>query len=643
MAIDPTAEVHPTAVVEPGAEIGAGCRIGPYCVIGPEVVLGPRRRAAQPRRGRRRAPASARTRVIFPFASIGHIPQDLKFRGERVELVIGARNRIREHVTMNPGTEGGGGVTRVGDDNLFMMATHVAHDCIIGNHVIMANNATLGGHCRRRGLRDPRRPRGGAPVRAPRPRRDDRRPGRRRRRRHPLRLGDRRAGAPRRAEPRRAEARAGPGATTSTACAPPSPRCSRARATCRSGCARAGEQHAGNPLVQEVVDFVTAESARSFTVPGGLTPRAGGRARHRRRARRPAAADRRGLRPARRGPTGWWSSTAWRSTGSAGHPVIRAAFEKPGRLFADLRAAGCGEVTFAGGMARPRLRPLALRPHDAAAGAAGAPRPARRRRRHAAHGRRHLRGRGLRGARAARDPGRPRRAGRACSTRAAPGDGRPRATPRAPPRIVAALGAADVGQGGGGGRRHLPRARVDPGHRRACSTSSPAPPAAVRPAGRARRALQGAEARPGPAHRPAGDRPRHGRGRRRRRPRRRRGRGRRRDDPRTSPATVAAADAAGLFLWAREAGNEPPRRRGPVGRHPRPARSCATCRWRLGRGEVLGRDRRERVGQVDDRARGDAAPAARRGGDRAGRLRRRATSCRAPRRRCAGSAAATSA
>ena len=136
---------------------------------------------------------------VFPFASLGHVPQDLKFRGERVELVIGARNRIREHVTMNPGTAGGGGVTRVGDDNLFMMSTHVAHDCVIGNHVIMANNATLGGHCVVEdyvvlgGLC------GGAPVRAPRPRRDDRRAGRRRRRRDPLRLGHGRAGASRRA------------------------------------------------------------------------------------------------------------------------------------------------------------------------------------------------------------------------------------------------------------------------------------------------------------------------------------------------------------------------------------------------------------------------------------------------------------
>ncbi|HRO10341.1 acyl-ACP--UDP-N-acetylglucosamine O-acyltransferase [Amaricoccus sp.] len=145
MGIDPTAELHPTAIVEPGAGIGPGCRIGPYCVVGPEVVLGPRVVLHS------HVAVAGRTRIgedtqIFPFASIGHIPQDLKFHGEPVELLIGARNRIREHVTMNPGTEAGGSVTRVGDDNLFMVATHVAHDCIIGSHVIMANNATLGGH-----------------------------------------------------------------------------------------------------------------------------------------------------------------------------------------------------------------------------------------------------------------------------------------------------------------------------------------------------------------------------------------------------------------------------------------------------------------------------------------------------------------
>ena len=145
MAIDPTADVHPTAIIEDGAEIGPGCRIGPYSVIGPQVTLGPRVTVHS------HVALAGLTRIgeetqIFPFASIGHIPQDLKFHGERVELIVGARNRIREHVTMNPGTESGGGLTRVGDDNLFMMSTHVAHDCLIGNRVIMANNATLGGH-----------------------------------------------------------------------------------------------------------------------------------------------------------------------------------------------------------------------------------------------------------------------------------------------------------------------------------------------------------------------------------------------------------------------------------------------------------------------------------------------------------------
>ncbi len=84
--------------------------------------------------------------VVYPFASLGHRPQDLKFKGEPSTLEIGANNQIREHVTMNPGTEGGGMVTRVGDNGLFMMAAHVAHDCKLGNNVILANNATLAGH-----------------------------------------------------------------------------------------------------------------------------------------------------------------------------------------------------------------------------------------------------------------------------------------------------------------------------------------------------------------------------------------------------------------------------------------------------------------------------------------------------------------
>jgi UDP-N-acetylglucosamine acyltransferase len=144
--IDATAEVHPLAVVEPGAEIGPRAKIGPFCMIGPEVRLGARVEV------RSHAIVTGRTTVgeatvIFPFATIGEVPQDLKYKGEPTELVIGARNRVREHVTMNTGTEGGGGVTRVGDDGLFMAGAHVAHDCQLGNRVILVNNAALAGHC----------------------------------------------------------------------------------------------------------------------------------------------------------------------------------------------------------------------------------------------------------------------------------------------------------------------------------------------------------------------------------------------------------------------------------------------------------------------------------------------------------------
>lgn len=140
-----TAEIHATAIVDPQAKLADGVRIGPFCVVGPEVELG------QGVELHSHAVVVGRTRVgartqIFPFASIGHRPQDLKYHGEPSELVIGEENMIREHVTMNPGTEGGGMVTRVGDRSLFMMGAHVAHDCRIGDHVIMANNATLGGH-----------------------------------------------------------------------------------------------------------------------------------------------------------------------------------------------------------------------------------------------------------------------------------------------------------------------------------------------------------------------------------------------------------------------------------------------------------------------------------------------------------------
>ena len=267
MAIDPSAEVHPTAVVEPGAEIGAGCRDRPLLRDRPRGRARPRASVLHSHVAVAGAPAIGEGTMIFPFASIGHVPQDLNTAASAVELIIGARNRIREHATMNPGTAGGGGVTRVGDDNLFMMSTHVAHDCIDRQPRHHGQQRHPRRPLRRRGLRDPRRALGGAPVRAARPRRDDRRPGRRGRRRHPLRLGDRRARAPRRPEPRRPEARAAPSATTSTACAPPSARCSRARARCRSARGAAGARHAGNPLVREIVASSPPSRARSFTLP----------------------------------------------------------------------------------------------------------------------------------------------------------------------------------------------------------------------------------------------------------------------------------------------------------------------------------------------------------------------------------------
>lgn len=140
-----TVTIHPSAIVDPAAKLGEGVDIGPFCVVGADVTLGDGVRLVSHVAIDGRTSIGAET-VIYPFASIGHRPQDLKFHGEPSELVIGARNQIREHVTMNPGTEGGGMITRVGNDGLFMMGSHVAHDCIVGDHVIMANNATLGGH-----------------------------------------------------------------------------------------------------------------------------------------------------------------------------------------------------------------------------------------------------------------------------------------------------------------------------------------------------------------------------------------------------------------------------------------------------------------------------------------------------------------
>ncbi len=138
-------DIHPTAVVDPAARIGEKVSIGPYSVIGPGVSLGDGVVLMSHVVVGGRTEIGANT-LLYPFASIGQQPQDQKYKGEDSRLVIGCNNIIREYVTMNPGTEGGGMVTRVGNNCLFMMSAHVAHDCWIGDHVIMANNATLGGH-----------------------------------------------------------------------------------------------------------------------------------------------------------------------------------------------------------------------------------------------------------------------------------------------------------------------------------------------------------------------------------------------------------------------------------------------------------------------------------------------------------------
>lgn len=137
--------IHPTAVISPKASIGDGVNIGPFCVVGDNVRL------ADNVTLKSHVVVEGNTEIgqgtiVFPFASLGTQPQDLKYAGEQSKLIIGKGNTIREHVTMNPGTKDGGMETRVGDACLFMMGSHVAHDCVVGNNVIMANNATLAGH-----------------------------------------------------------------------------------------------------------------------------------------------------------------------------------------------------------------------------------------------------------------------------------------------------------------------------------------------------------------------------------------------------------------------------------------------------------------------------------------------------------------
>jgi UDP-N-acetylglucosamine acyltransferase len=137
--------VHPSSVVDKAARLGAGVTVGPFCVIGPEVSLGDGVIVKSHAVVTGWTEIGAET-VIFPHATVGEVPQDLKFRGERTRLVIGQRNRIREGATLNTGTEGGGGITRVGDDNLFMTGSHVGHDAVVGDRVVVANGSAIAGH-----------------------------------------------------------------------------------------------------------------------------------------------------------------------------------------------------------------------------------------------------------------------------------------------------------------------------------------------------------------------------------------------------------------------------------------------------------------------------------------------------------------
>lgn len=141
-----TTVIHPTAIVEQGAKLGVGVKIGPFSIIGSDVELHDNVEITS------HVSIAGDTKIgkgtkVFPFAAIGHEPQDLKYHGEKSKLVIGKNCTIRESATLHPGTQDGGMITSVGDDCLLMVGTHIAHDCRVGNNVIMANLSGLAGHC----------------------------------------------------------------------------------------------------------------------------------------------------------------------------------------------------------------------------------------------------------------------------------------------------------------------------------------------------------------------------------------------------------------------------------------------------------------------------------------------------------------
>jgi UDP-N-acetylglucosamine acyltransferase len=137
--------IHPTAIVEAGAKLAEDVKIGPFCIVGAEVELAEGVELVSHVTIAGRTSIGARSKV-YPFTSLGHPPQDLKYKGEPSRLEIGSDCVIREHVTMNPGTEGGGLLTKIGNGGLFMVGVHIAHDCMVGDRVILANNAIVAGH-----------------------------------------------------------------------------------------------------------------------------------------------------------------------------------------------------------------------------------------------------------------------------------------------------------------------------------------------------------------------------------------------------------------------------------------------------------------------------------------------------------------
>lgn len=142
---DKETRIHPTAIVDKGAKLGCGVEIGPYCHIGPKAVIGDQVRLVSHVIVENQTTIGART-IAHPFATLGAIPQDLKYSGEAAELIIGAENSIRQYVNMSIGTEGGGGKTVVGRRNIFMVNVHIGHDSVVGDNCIFANGVSLGGH-----------------------------------------------------------------------------------------------------------------------------------------------------------------------------------------------------------------------------------------------------------------------------------------------------------------------------------------------------------------------------------------------------------------------------------------------------------------------------------------------------------------